>query len=77
MAERVLQMRNNVTYRGGKVHGGGNQDLAGRDLEAVDGTRNSGHLAELDLRVGFEDGNEWNAAAIDRKTNFKNLQRGW
>jgi hypothetical protein len=37
----------NGTHRSREVHGGRDQDLAGRDLEAINGTRNSRHFARL------------------------------
>lgn len=40
----AVKKRKDLTYRGREVHGGGNQHLARRDLEAINGTGNGRHF---------------------------------
>lgn len=50
----ITKGRRNSTHRSRELHGGRDQDLARRDLEAVNGTRNGRHCARLFEKVSKE-----------------------
>jgi hypothetical protein len=48
----LLRNRQDRTYRSGELHSGGDQDLARRDLEPINRTRNGRHFVKCDCFAG-------------------------